>query len=70
MKVKYVLDGVINGQPITSHSFLSRRDAERYLGIILTRKDLQVEDDRCPQPHVEEFVCDHYTRFFIRRVKA
>lgn len=70
MKKKYVLDGEINGQPIRARSFLTRLDAEYVLGNMLTLKDLQVQDDRFPEPHTEEFVCNQYTRFFIRRVEA
>lgn len=66
----YVLDGVINGQPMSPRSYLTRQDAEKRLNDILFRRDLQVEDDRFPQKHTEEFVCDQYTRFFIRRVLA
>lgn len=68
MEVKYVLDGTINGHPITPRSFGSRREAEKRLAAILMRNDLQVEDDRKPQPHVEEFVCSYHTRFFIYRI--
>ena len=68
MKVKYVLDGTINGYPITPRSFLSRREAEKRLYDILTRSNLQVEDDRRPEPHTEEFVCSYHTRFFVRRI--
>lgn len=70
MKVKYVLDGTINCHPIVPRSFETRRDAERCLDGILTGRDLQVEDDRHPEQHTEEFVCNHYTRFFIRKVVA
>lgn len=63
----YVLAGLINGQSIRERSFLTRSDAERKLNGILIAHDLQVEDDRFPSKHTEEFVCDQYTRFFIRR---
>ena len=66
----YVLEGTINGQPMSPRSFLSRKDAEKRLSEILTWRDLQVEDDRKPSKHTEEFVCNQYTRFFIRRVIA
>lgn len=64
----YVLYGIINGQPLSPRSFLTRQDAEKRLGDILYHKDLQVEDDRFPKSHTEEFVCGQYTRFFIARV--
>ena len=70
MKKKYVLDGIVNGQPIRARSYYTRWEAEQALGNMLTMKDLQVEDDRFPMPHTEEFVCNQYTRFFIRRVEA
>lgn len=63
----YVLDGEINGQPIRERTFMTRQDAENVLSAILFRHDLQVEDDRFPSKHTEEFVCDQYTRFFISR---
>ena len=69
MKKKYVLDGEINGQPIRARSYRTRLDAERVLGNMLTWKNIQVEEDRFPEPHTEEFVCNQYTRFFIRRVE-
>jgi len=65
----YVLDGQINGQPIKGRKFVSRQDAEKALEVILYRRDLQVRDDRFPSEHTEEFVCDQYTRFFVRRVQ-
>jgi len=65
----YVLDGLINGQPIRERTFVTRQDAERKLSAILWGHDLQVEDDRFPSKHTEEFVCDQYTRFFIYRVE-
>jgi len=65
----YVLDGLINGQPIRERKFMTRQDAEKVLANILFRYDLQVEDDRFPSTHTEEFVCDQYTRFFVRRVQ-
>jgi len=64
----YVLDGVINSRPIKEHLYKSRRDAEKALEGILYRDDLQVYDDRFPEKHTEEFVCNQYTRFFIRRI--
>lgn len=64
----YVLDGQINGQPIRERTFFTRYDAEKALEKILLGRDLQVEDDRFPSEHTEEFVCDQYTRFFVRRV--
>lgn len=71
MKVKfYVLEGSINGLPIRSRSFVTRDRAERFLNAILQKKNLQVEEDRFPQPQTEEFVCNYYTRFFIREVEA
>jgi len=64
----YELDGEINGHPIKGHLYNSRRAAEKALEVILYRDDLQVNDDRFPEKHTEEFVCNQYTRFFIRRV--
>ena len=64
----YELDGVINGRQIKGHLHKSRRDAEKALEVILYRDNLQVNDDRFPEKHTEEFVCNQYTRFFIRRV--
>jgi len=64
----YVLDGCINGRAIKGKKFFSRSSAEIGLGKILTKHDLQVEDDRFPAKHTEEFVCDDYTRFSISRV--
>jgi hypothetical protein len=64
----YVLDGLINGRAIREKTFMSRAAAERALGDLLCKEDLQVQDDRFPQKHTEEFVCDQYTRFFVRRV--
>lgn len=63
----YVLAGLINGQSIRERTFISRADAEKALERLLLRRDLQVEDDRFPSKHTEEFVCDQYTRFFISR---
>lgn len=70
MKKKYVLDGVVNGRRLKPRSFPSRKDAEEALSEILLDKDLQVEEDRFPQPHTEEFVCSYHTRFFVRRTLA
>ena len=64
----YSLDGIINGHPIKGHLYRSRRDAEKALEGILYRDDLQVTEDRFPEKHTEEFVCNQYTRFFVRRV--
>ena len=66
----YVLDGTVNSRPIKSRSFLTRKEAEKRLGDILDWNNLQVEDDRRPEKHTEEFVCSQNTRFFIRRVEA
>lgn len=66
----YVLDGVVNGQPMSPRSYLTRKEAEKRLCDILIQRNLQVEDDRFPQKHTEEFVCSQHTRFFIRRVLA
>lgn len=66
----YVLEGEINGRAIRSRAYLSRKAAEKKLNSILLWSNLQVEDDRFPQKHTEEFVCDDNTRFFIRRVMA
>lgn len=64
----YVLYGTVNGRSVSPRSYLTRQDAEKRLSDILYRNDLQVEDDRFPQAHTEEFVCNPYTRFFIARV--
>ena len=70
MEKKYVLDGTLNGRPVRARVFHTRKDAEQALGDFLFMNNVQVEDDRFPQKHTEEFVCDQYTRFFIRRVIA
>lgn len=70
MKKTYVLDGTINGRRLKPRSFPSRKDAEEALSEILLDKGLQVEEDRFPKPHTEEFVCSYYTRFFITRSLA
>ena len=66
----YVLDGQVNGQPIRAKVFATRVEAEKAMEDILYSKDLQVRDDRFPSKHTEEFVCDQYTRFFVRRVQV
>lgn len=70
MEKKYVLDGTLNGRPVRARAFPTRKDAEQALGDFLFMNNVQVEDDRFPQKHTEEFVCNQYTRFFIRRVMA
>lgn len=70
MEKKYVLDGTLNGRPVRARVFPTRKDAEQALGDFLFMNNVQVEDDRFPQKHTEEFVCNQYTRFFIRRVMA
>ena len=65
----YVLDGQLRGQAIKERIFGSRAAAEKAMEKILYTEDLQVQDDRFPSKHTEEFVCDQYTRFFVRRVK-
>ena len=64
----YELDGQINGHQLKGHLYSSRRAAEKALESILYCNDLQVNDDRFPEKHTEEFVCNQYTRFFVRRV--
>lgn len=64
----YVLDGEINSRPIKGKAFPTRSAAEKALSKILAFEDLQVTEDRFPSKHTEEFVCDQYTRFFVRRV--
>lgn len=64
----YVLDGEINGRPIKGKSFATRLAAEKAMESLLYRNDLQVEKDRFPSKHTEEFVCDRCSRFFVRRV--
>ena len=64
----YVLEGIINGRPIKERKFATRARAERAMTTILFDSNLQVTDNRFPSKHTEEFVCDHYTRFFVRRV--
>jgi len=64
----YVLDGEINGRPIKEKMFSSRALAEKAMEKILFQEDLQVQDDRFPSKHTEEFVCDRCSRFFVRRV--
>ena len=65
----YVLDGQLRGQAIKERIFGSRAAAEKAMEKILYTEDLQVQDDRFPSKHTEEFVCDQYTRFFVRRVQ-
>jgi len=64
----YVLEGQINGRPIREKRFPTRPSAEKAMEGILYRENLQVEEDYFPSKHTEEFVCDQYTRFFIKRV--
>jgi hypothetical protein len=65
----YVLDGYVRGQAIKEKMFATRPAAEKAMEKILYTEDLQVQEDRFPSKHTEEFVCDQYTRFFVRRVK-
>jgi hypothetical protein len=64
----YVLAGQIHGQSIKEKLFNTRNAAEKELEKILYKKGLQVEEDRFPSKHTEEFVCDQYTRFSVKRV--
>lgn len=64
----YVLDGEIRNRPIREKLFSTRPAAEQAMEQILYKKGLQVEIDRFPSKHTEEFVCDQYTRFSIHRV--
>ena len=64
----YVLDGEVNRQPIKEKMFATRAAAEKAMENILYRENLQVQDDRFPSKHTEEFVCDRCSRFFVRRV--
>lgn len=64
----YVLAGEVNRQPIKEKMFASRAAAEKAMEVILYKEDLQVQDDRFPSKHTEEFVCDRSSRFFISRV--
>ena len=63
----YILSGVINGHLIKDRYCYSRESAEKKLERILEKKNLQVEVDRHPSKHTEEFVCNQYTRFSISR---
>ena len=64
----YVLDGEVNGRPIKGKKFSSRAAAEKAMEAIIYREDLQVQDDRFPSKHTEEFVCDRCSRFFVSRI--
>ena len=64
----YILEGQLRGHSIKERKFQTRLAAEKYLERILYAEDLQVYADRFPSKHTEEFVCDQYTRFFVRRV--
>ena len=64
----YALDGSINGRSIKEKLYPSRRAAEKAMESILYKEDLQVEIDRFPSKHTEEFVCDRCSRFSIYRV--
>ena len=64
----YVLAGDVNGRPIKEKMFSSRAAAEKAMEAIIYREDLQVQDNRFPSKHTEEFVCDKCSRFFVSRV--
>ena len=64
----YMLDGEVNGRPIRGKKFSSRAAAEKAMEAIIYREELQVQDDRFPAKHTEEFVCDRCSRFFVSRV--
>ena len=64
----YVLDGEINGRPIRGKKFSSRAAAEKAMEVIIYKEGLQVQDNRFPSKHTEEFVCDRCSRFFVSRV--
>lgn len=64
----YLLKGEIKGHAIKEKLSSTRELAEKKLYKILTKHNLQVEVTRFPEKHTEEFVCDQYTIFSIKRV--
>ena len=67
---KYVVTPIIRGELKKKlvKTFGTRPLANKYMGELVYKYDLQVEDEIKRDNHLVEFVCDDYTRFFVGRV--
>ena len=67
----YKLEPIVNSKNLKPEFFLSREKAEKELEKLLNKYNLEVEEVVLKDNnHSQEFVCDFYNKFFIKRIVA
>ena len=67
----YKLEPIVNYKNLKPEFFLSREKAEKHLEKILTKYNLVVSEIVYKDNnHSQEFICDFYNKFFIKRIEA